>query len=282
MGVVYQARQVHLDRLVALKMILAGTHAGKEDLARFRVEAQAAARLDHPNIVRVYDSGEHEGLPYFSMELVSGGSLFSKMAGTPWPLAAAAYLIRTLALAIHHAHEHGIVHRDLKPANVLFHRDGTPKVTDFGLAKQLDSNAHLTDTGRILGTARYMAPEQAAGDTRAVGPATDQHALGVIFYELVTGQPAFLGNSLLDTLEQVRSYEPLPPTTFQPGLPAEVDTICRRCLHKDPVRRYRTAKELAGNLQAILDGEPNPASPPPSSPAEPDAGDVDRSRWWRS
>src|SRR5262249_50888672 len=178
MGVVYKARQVALDRLVALKMMLAGAHATQEETARFRIEAQAAARLDHPNIVRIYHCDEHAGLPFFSMELISGGSLALRIAGLPWHAPAAAHLVRTLALAIHHAHRHNIVHRDLKPSNVLLGADGTPKLTDFGLAKQLDSSLDLTATGRILGSARYMAPEQAEANTRAIGPATDIHALG--------------------------------------------------------------------------------------------------------
>jgi serine/threonine-protein kinase len=277
MGVVYKARQVHLDRLAALKMILAGAHATPEDLARFGVEARAAARLDHPNIIRIYDSGECRGRPYFSMELVTGGSLAHRLIGPLWPVTAAVRLIRTLALAMHHAHQNSVVHRDLKPANVLFHHDGTPKVTDFGLAKQLDSGLHLTDTGRILGTVHYMAPEQAAGDTRSIGPATDTHALGVTLYEMLTGRPAFDGPTLLDILERIRSTTPIPPTALRPGLPTAVEAVCLRCLAKDPVQRFRTADELARSLERCLDGTLDPAEPP----IEPDSGCADCSQWWR-
>jgi len=280
MGVVYRARQVHLQRMVALKMILAGTHAGPEALARFRIEAQAAARLDHPNIVRVYDFGEYQGLPYFSMELLLAGSLDRKMSGQAWPISTAVHLVQTLALAIHHAHQHNVIHRDLKPSNVLFQRDGTAKITDFGLAKQLDGSVDLTDTGRILGSARYMAPEQAAGDIRAIGPATDVHALGAILYELLTARPAFGGNTLLEAMEQIRFAEPTRPTILRPDVPAEVETICLRCLQKNSVRRYATAEDLAGNLQSFLDS-PSPDSIPPSPSNEPNAGPVDRSQWWR-
>jgi serine/threonine protein kinase len=281
MGVVYKARQVHLERLVALKMILAGAHAGREDLARFRIEAQSAARLDHPNIVRVYDCGEHQGLPYFSMELVSGGGLSRKIGGQPWPVATTAHLIRTLALAMHHAHQRNVIHRDLKPSNVLFQRDGTPKITDFGLAKQLDSGLDLTATGRVLGTARYMAPEQAAGDIRAIGPATDVHALGVLLYELLTGRPAFAGDTLLETLEQVRSREPIQPVLIRPEVPAELGAICMRCLQKKSAHRHGTAEELAEELQGLLARTLGQGPPPPSSPAEADADRADRSQWWR-
>jgi serine/threonine protein kinase len=280
MGVVYKARQVHLDRLVALKMMLGGVYAGPEEMARFRIEAQAAARLDHPHIIRVYDFGEHAGLAYFSMELVTGGTLFRKMAGRIWPLGAAARLVQTLALAIHHAHGQKVIHRDLKPGNVLFHRDGTPRITDFGLAKQLDSNHHLTDTGRILGSARYMAPEQAAGDTRAIGPSTDVHALGVILYELLTGMPAFDGATPLQTLDQVRFRDPTPPRITRPEIDSELEALCLRCLQKDPARRYAGADVLAGALDHYLAGRATPSPLPPSTP-DPSEKRPDRSEWWR-
>jgi serine/threonine protein kinase len=282
MGVVYKARQVQLNRLIALKMMLAGTHAGPEELVRFRIEAQAAARLDHPNIVRVYDFGEHKGLPYFSMELVLGGSLARKMCGQLWPITAAAHLVQTLAAAIHHAHQHDVIHRDLKPANVLLNADGVPKITDFGLAKRLDSSTDLTGIGRILGTARYMAPEQAAGDVRAIGPATDVHGLGVILYELLTGRPAFDGNTLLDTLEQVRSCEPTSPMLVRPEVPAGLEAVCMRCLRKDPVRRYATAEALAGELQSLLAGTPSQLPLSACLPPGPDVDRADRSQWWRA
>src|SRR5207302_1746485 len=189
MGVVYKARQVKLDRVVALKMILAGVHAGAQELARFRTEAQALARLQHPHIVQIHAIEEQDGTPYLSLEFMAGGSLAQKLQGLPHAPDAAARLIQTLARAIHAAHQQGIVHRDLKPANVLLTQDGTPKITDFGLAKQLNSTASRTQSGAILGTPAYMAPEQAAGKRRSIGPATDVYALGAILYELLTGQP---------------------------------------------------------------------------------------------
>jgi serine/threonine protein kinase len=280
MGVVYKAREIALNRLVALKMMLAGIHADSEELARFRIEAQAAARLDHPHIVRIYHFGEHEGLPYFSMELISGGSLVRRTAGLPWHPPAAAHLVRTLALAIHHAHQHNVVHRDLKPSNVLLRADGTPKITDFGLAKQLDSSLDLTASGRIVGSARYMAPEQAEGNTRAIGPATDIHALGAILYELLTGRPPFDGDTLLEALNQVRWSEPVPPRAIRPELSADLEAVCLRCLRKDPARRYGTAEELAGALERVLaEGDGNLEYPP--SPVESKPEGADRSQWWR-
>jgi serine/threonine-protein kinase len=281
MGVVYRARQVHLNREVALKMMSAGTHAGPEERARFRMEAQAAARLDHPNIVRVYDFGEHQGLPYFSMELIAGKSLTSRIGGQPWPIAPAISFIHTLALAIHHAHEHQVIHRDLKPSNVLVTQDGTPKITDFGLAKQLDSSIDLTGTGRILGTIQYMAPEQAEGDIHAISPATDVHALGVILYELLTGQPAFSGTTLLEILLHIRSHVPRSPVMIRPEVPAGLEAVCMRCLQKNAVRRFGSARALAEELQGLIDGERDQPLPSPVWPPEPGASAGDRSQWWR-
>jgi serine/threonine protein kinase len=281
MGIVYKARQIALNRLVALKMMLAGALADPEEMARFRIEAQAAARLDHPNIVRVYHWDEHEGQPYFSMELVPGTSLVGKAARLPWHAPAAAHLVRILALAIHHAHQHNIVHRDLKPSNVLLRADGTPKITDFGLAKQLDSSLDLTDTGRILGSARYMAPEQAEGNNRAIGPATDIHALGAILYELLTGRPPFDGRTLLEALGQVRWSEPVPPRVTRPELPAELEVICLRCLQKDPARRYGTAEELAEACQRVLAEDSRITPRPPSPPVDSGQEKPGRSEWWR-
>jgi serine/threonine protein kinase len=278
MGVVYKARQVDLDRLVALKMILAGFHASPEERARFRIEAQAAARLDHPHIVRIFHFGEHEGLPYFSMEFIPGGSLGRMTAGRPWHAPTAAHLVRTLARAVHHAHQHNIVHRDLKPSNILLRADGTPKITDFGLAKQLDSSLDLTDTGRILGSARYMAPEQAEGNIRAIGPATDIHALGAILYELLTGRPPFDGQTVLEALGHVRWSQPVPPRALRPELPAVLEEICLRCLRKDPARRYATAEGLAGALQ---DGDMEKPAAPSAQEIIPPPDQPDRSQWWR-
>jgi serine/threonine protein kinase len=207
MGVVFKARQVRLERLVALKMIKAGAGAGPEQVARFRAEAEAVARLQHPNIVQIHEVGEHRGHPFFSLEFVEGGSLAQRIAGAPFAARAAAELVETLARAVHFAHERGIIHRDLKPSNVLLTPDGAPKITDFGLAKQLGDDAGQTLSGVILGTPSYMAPEQAGGRNQEIGPATDVYALGAILYELLTGRPPFRASSALDTLEQVQAAD---------------------------------------------------------------------------
>jgi eukaryotic-like serine/threonine-protein kinase len=254
MGVVYKARDVRLKRLVALKMILTGPHARPQELARFRGEAEAVARLQHPNVVQIYEVGEHDGRPYLALEYVAGGSLAERLGGKPQPADEAARLVQALALAVHAAHERGIVHRDLKPANVLVAEDGTPKVSDFGLAKRL-GEAGQTQTGAVLGTPSYMAPEQALGDSRCIGPHTDVHALGALLYELLTGRPPFEGATLFETLEQVREHEPLPPGRLRPDLPRDLDTICRKCLEKEPARRYPSARALADDLGRYLGGE---------------------------
>jgi hypothetical protein len=240
--------------LVALKTVLAGASA--EDLARFRSEAEAVARLQHPGIVQIFEVGEHDGRPFFALEYVHGGSLDQKLRGVPQPAYEAARLVETLARTIHAAHQRGIVHRDLKPANVLLAADGTPKITDFGLAKQLDSEARRTQSGAILGTPSYMAPEQAEGRSREISPATDVYALGAILYELLTGRPPFRGPTLLDTLEQVRSLEPVPPCHLQPKVPRDLETICLQAVNKDPARRYVSAAALADDLHRFLTGEP--------------------------
>jgi WD40 repeat protein len=256
MGVVYQARQVPLKRLVALKMIRAGPGAGPELLRRFRAEAEAVARLRHENIIQVYEIGEHEGCPYFSLEYVEGGSLARQLAGGPLSARQAAALTRTLARAVQHAHEQGVVHRDLKPANVLLTAGGMPKVGDFGLAKRLDEESGHTLTGQVLGTPSYMAPEQAAGRVKEIGPAADVYALGAILYECLTGRPPFKGPTPLDTLEQVRHQEPVPPSRLQPSVPRDLELIGLKCLRKEPGRRYASAAELAEELRRFLAGEP--------------------------
>jgi serine/threonine-protein kinase len=260
MGVVYLARQVGLNRLVALKTVLAGPHAGPEELARFRGEAEAVARLQHPNIVQVYEVGEHDGRPYFTQEFVDGAGLDHRLREAPLAARAAAELLQTLARAVQAAHERGVVHRDLKPANVLLAADGTPKITDFGLAKRLagadgEAPTGRTRTGAILGTPGYMAPEQAAG-AKDVGPAADIYALGAILYECLSGRPPFQAATVLETLEQVRSREPVPLSRLQPHLPRDLQTICHKCLQKDPRRRYASAGELADDLRRFLGGEP--------------------------
>ena len=217
MGVVYKARQVTLKRLVALKMVLAAEHAGPEQFARFRTEAEAVAQLHHPNIVQIYEIGEHGGLPFFSLEYCGGGSLESRLKN-PWPSRQAAELVKTLARAVQAAHQAGIIHRDLKPANILFLADGTAKITDFGLAKKIEGGDGLTQTGAVLGTPSYMAPEQASGDNRRVTTLVDIYALGAILYECLTGQPPFRAATAIDTILQVLEREPEPPTALQPGI----------------------------------------------------------------
>ena len=261
MGVVYRARQKSLNRIVALKMILAGGHAGEELLARFRAEAEAVGRLQHPNIVQIHEVGEYDGRPCFALEFVDGGSLAQKLAGTPQPAQGTAALVAVLATAMHVAHQRGIVHRDLKPANVLLTPDGTPKIADFGLAKQLDDDGGQTQSGAIMGTPNYMAPEQAAGRNREIGPPADVYALGAILYEMLTGRPPFKGGTVWDTLEQVRYQEPVPPSRLQLKIPRDLETICLKCLQKEPARRYASALDLADDLRRFLDRQPIRARP---------------------
>jgi serine/threonine protein kinase len=261
MGVVYRARHVRLDRVVALKMILAAEHAGPEREARFRHEAESAARLQHPNIVQVFEVGEHDGYPYLALEYVAGGNLAERLGGLPQPSREAAELIEALARAVQHAHERGVIHRDLKPANVLLAEDGTPKVADFGLAKRLDVTAAQTQSGELIGTPRYMAPEQALGRAGGIGPATDVHALGAILYEALTGRPPFQGATLPETLEQVWLQEPVPPRQLQPHVPVDLETVCLKCLRKEPRLRYASAEGLAEDLRRFLAGEPVRARP---------------------
>jgi hypothetical protein len=260
MGIVYQARRLALNRVVALKMILAGAHAGTEERQRFRREAEAVARLQHPGIVQIYEVGEHEGLPYLSLEYCPGGSLEKRLAGTPLPPREAAQLVERLARAVQAAHEKRVVHRDLKPANVLLAEDGTPKVTDFGLAKRLDE-ASRTNSGAIMGTPSYMAPEQAGGKMKEVGPATDVYALGTILYECLTGRPPFKAATALETMQQVVGDEPAPLRQLQSKTPADLETVCLKCLRKELGQRYGSAAELAEDLRRFLAGEPVQARP---------------------
>jgi WD40 repeat protein len=268
MGVVYKARQVALDRMVALKMVIAGSHASPEQRERFRAEAQGLARLQHPHIVQIYDVGESGGQPYFSLELVEGGNLDRKLTGTPMPARQAAALVETLARAVHHAHQKGVLHRDLKPANVLLTPDGTPKITDFGLVKFVAGETGQgavrtagTRSGVIIGTPSYMAPEQAGARGHPVGPPADVWALGAILYECLTGRPPFRAETPLDTVLQVVSDEPVPPVRLQPQLPRDLDTICLKCLQKDPRKRYDGGEALADDLRCFLDGLPIRARP---------------------
>jgi tetratricopeptide (TPR) repeat protein len=260
MGVVYKARQVQLNRLVALKMILPSAHAGPRQLARFHLEAEAVASLQHPHIVQIYEVGEHRHSPYIALELVEGGSLRQKLKGAPYPPLLAAELVETLARAMHCAHQRGIVHRDLKPDNVLLTADGIPKITDFGLAKRLEE-AGQTRTGEILGTPSYMAPEQAQGTTKHIGPAADTYALGAILYEMLAGGPPFLGESTMETVLQVVNQEPMAPSRRQAGVPRDLEIISLKCLEKDPARRYASAEVLAEDLRRFRQGEPILARP---------------------
>jgi tetratricopeptide (TPR) repeat protein len=261
MGVVYRARQVSLNRPVALKMIRAGLLAGEGELRRFRNEAGAVALLDHPGIVPVYEVGEHDGQSYFSMKLVEGHNLADRLGAYRADPRAAATLLAAAADAVHHAHVRGILHRDLKPANILVDSRGKPHVTDFGLAKRLGEVEGLTLSGAVLGTPSYMAPEQADGRRGSVTIATDVYGLGAVLYAVLAGQAPFGGDSVLETLEKVRHTPPSPPSRCNAKLPAELEVICLKCLEKDPERRYASAQELADDLNRWINGEPIKARP---------------------
>jgi serine/threonine protein kinase/WD40 repeat protein len=290
MGVVYKARQTGLGRLVALKMILGGARARAIDLTRFRDEAQAIAALKHPNIVQIYDLGEFRNQPYFALEYCAGGTLARALNGQPQPSALAARMAEVLAGAIQSAHDRNIIHRDLKPGNVLLaiesksssgaqstmvgegpgadgahdalgDPEATFKVTDFGLAKRVDDDSGRTLDGSVMGTPSYMAPEQARGDLKAVGRSADVWAVGAVLYELLTGRPPFKGSTVLETLEQVRARDPVPVRQLQPRVPTDLETICLKCLEKDPARRYASAAALADDLRRFRNGHPILARP---------------------
>ena len=244
-------------------MIDPGGRLDAEPTARFFAEAETVARFHHPHVVQIYNLGEHEGRPYLELEYAEGGSLSQRRDGTPWPPPEAARLLEILARAIEAMHLLGIVHRDLKPGNILLMADGTPKIADFGLAKSLASSSTLTESGAILGTPSYMAPEQAGGVRGAVGPAVDVYALGAILYEVLTGRPPFKGATALETLEQVKGCEPVPPSRLVPRLPRDLETICLKCLEKDPARRHPSAAALAKDLRRFQAGEPIEARPVP-------------------
>ncbi len=263
MGVVYLARKIALNRLCALKMILAGAHAGSVAHARFRAEAEAIAKLRHPDIVQIYHVGEADGLPYLELEYLSGGGLDQALSGLPKPAATAAALVEVMARAIAEAHHLGIIHRDLKPANVLLDSNGRPKVADFGLAKILGSEGGLTRSSAVLGSPSYMAPEQAEGDASKIGPRTDVYSLGAILYELLSGRPPFRAATALETLAHVKDADPVAPSKIQPGMPGDIETICLKCLEKQPLRRYATALDLAEDLRRFQAGEPILAQDPP-------------------
>lgn len=267
MGVVFKARQASLNRVVAVKMILAGNLAGPSDVQRFHAEAEAAANLDHPNIVPIYEVGENEGQHYFSMKLIEGCNLSQAMKNRPsgettaqqqqW----AASLVVQIAQGVHHAHQRGILHRDLKPGNILLDVTGTPHVTDYGLAKKVKGGSDLTHTGAIVGTPSYMAPEQARSE-RGLSATVDVYSLGAILYELLTGRPPFQGASPLDTIMEVLEKEPVSPRVLNPKVSPELEAICLKCLEKQPIKRYSTALELADDLSLFLGGEPVKARPP--------------------
>jgi len=256
MGVVYRARQTVLDRVVALKMILAGRLANADDVTRFRTEAAAAGRLRHPNIVAVHDVGEFDGQHYFTMEFIEGISLDQKLAQGPLAARIAARYVRILARAVAYAHKQGILHRDLKPSNILIGSDDEPHITDFGLAKRLGpESSGQTRTGAILGTPSYMSPEQAQGRSQELGPASDVYSLGAILYELVTGRPPFRAETPLDTVMQVIDNQAVPPRLLNPKIDHDVETICMKCLEKKASMRYASAEKLGEDLQRYLDGE---------------------------
>ena len=261
MGVVYKAHQEMADRTVALKVMLNLEHARASEVARFKVEAQAAARLEHGNIIHVFDVGQEGELPYFTLEYVDGGTLADKIAKQMLPVDQSAQMLHTLATAIAYAHSRDVIHRDLKPANILLTKDGKPKIADFGLARRTDDVSHLTVDGTILGTPNYMSPEQAAGDQEIIGPLSDVYTLGAIFYELLVGRPPFKAATSWEVIQQVRSAEPTPPTTLQPGIPRDLETICLKCLQKSPEKRYVSAQLLADDLQRFLNNEPILARP---------------------
>lgn len=264
MGVVYHGHDLKLKRDVAIKVVLAGGHAGKVEFARFQTEAESVARLNHPNVVKVYEVGEDRDLPFLALEYCPGGSLDDRLESSPPNFRESAELVALLTDAVEHAHQSGIIHRDLKPANVLFDANGTPKLTDFGLAKKVGDDDSYTRTGSILGSAAYMSPEQAGGNTREVTPAADVYALGAMLYRLLSGHIVFEGANDLETIRMIVGGAPVTIRRFRPSCPRDLETICFKCLEKDPAARYASAAALGEDLRRYLRGEPilaRPASP---------------------
>jgi eukaryotic-like serine/threonine-protein kinase len=261
MGVVFKARQVALNRTVALKVVKSGAFASEAELIRFQSEAEAVAQLDHPNIVPIYEVGNCRGQHFFSMKLVNGTSLDRRLEEFARDPRASARLVATVAQAVHHAHQRGVLHRDLKPANVLVDENGEPHVTDFGLAKRLDGSQDATLSGAVLGTPSYMSPEQASGSRGAISTSTDVYGLGTILYTLLAGRAPFAGTTLIDTLEMVRTQSPEPPTLLNPHVPRDLEIICLKCLEKEPQRRYQSALALAEDLDRWRIGLPILARP---------------------
>jgi serine/threonine protein kinase len=261
MGVVFKARQRTLNRIVALKMMRSGSLASESEVKRFRSEAQAVARLQHPNVVAIHEVGEHDGQLFFSMDYIEGKNLAEVVRRTPLPAERAARYVKTIAEATHYAHERGILHRDLKPANVLIDASDQPRITDFGLAKHIETDSDLTVSGAVMGTPSYMPPEQAAGRRKEIGPASDVYSLGAILYDLLTGRPPFRADTPVDTLRQVLDTEPAPPRLLNAKIPRDLETVCLKCLAKEPGQRYPSARELAEDLGRFLLREPIQARP---------------------
>src|SRR5215467_4257581 len=263
MGIVYKARQVQINRVVAVKLMAAGQFAAPDFVKRFRTETEAAASLDHPNIVPIYEVGECEGQPFFSMKFIESGSLAGRISSPEFQVSPreAAVLVAKLARAVHYAHQRGILHRDIKPGNVLLDAQGEPQLTDFGLAKLVDRESTFTRTMAMLGTPSYMSPEQARGEAKLLTTAVDVYGLGAVFYELLTGQPPFAGGTTMNTVRLVLEKEPRRPSALKPGTDRDLETICLKCLDKDPARRYGSGEALAQDLESWLRHEPIQARP---------------------